>query len=360
MEKTVKISAWQLMTLLLVGRVAAALTYTGGSAGVAHGTDRMAALLLEAAFALLLFLPTLWYSRAAQGIGALEYAYVQFGKGGAVVAVLYSLYCLYIQSLDLMQFDHFAAAATSPELSRPVLCIVLVMAAFIAAFYGLEAVARTASVIALLMIAAIVFLTVCLLPDMKRLHFPPLFYGGVTPILTGALESLPRFLELGLIALLVPYVKGVGKGLSAGVLFSTAVVLVMQATLVGVLGDYNEMVTYPYYTAATLAQSSLIQRLDILVTAVWLAGIFVKMSLMAVIFLGCMRQAFGDKWKLLYVSAGGASVLAVGLLLGDRMLEAEYGFLWVISMSLLLLFAVALPVILLGANALRERRAKAE
>lgn len=360
MEKTVKISAWQLMTLLLVSRVAIALTYTGGSAGVAHGTDRMAVLLLEAAAALLLFLPTLWYSRAAQGIGALEYAYVQFGKGGAVVAVLYSLYCLYIQSLDLMQFDHFAAAATSPELPRVILCIVLVAAAFVAAFYGLEAVARTASVIALLMIAAIVFLMISLIPDMKLLHFPPLLYDGVAPVVTGVLENLPRFLELGLMALLVPYVKGVGKGLSAGVLLSAAVVLVMQTTVVGVLGDYGEMVTYPYYTAATLAQSSLIQRLDVLVTAIWLAGIFVKMSLLAVIFLGCMRQAFGDKWKLLYVAVGGAVVLTVGLLLGDRMLEAEHGFLWVISTTLLLLFTVALPVVLLCANALRERKAKAE
>ncbi|HIW73897.1 MAG TPA: spore germination protein [Firmicutes bacterium] len=356
MEKTVKISAWQLMALLLVGRIAVALTYTGGAAGVAHGTDRMASLLLEAALLLLLFLPTLWYSHAAKGLSTLEYAYVQFGRGGAVVAVLYALYCLYIQCLDLVQFEHFATTAMSQDIPHVTLCIALVAAAFVAAFYGLEAVARTAAVIAGLMLAAIVFLGLSLVPDMEALNFPPLFYDGFTPVLNGALENLPRFLELGVIALLTPYVKGVGKGYSFGVLLSAAVVLVMQATLVGVLGDYGEMVTYPYYTAVTIAHSSMLQRLDILVAAVWMAGLFVKMAFLAVLFLGCLRQAFGDKLKVLYVSLGGLAVLLVGLLLGDTLLAAEHDFLWLASTVLLLAFAAGLPLVLLGANALRVRR----
>ncbi|HIZ19730.1 MAG TPA: GerAB/ArcD/ProY family transporter [Firmicutes bacterium] len=356
MEKTVKISAWQLMSLLLVSRVAVALTYTGGAAGVAHGTDRMASLLLEAGLLLLLFLPTLWYIHAAKGISSLEYAYVQFGRGGAVVAVFYALYCLYIQSLDLIQFDHFASTAMSPDIPRVLLCIALVAAAFVAAFYGLEAVARTAAVIAFFMVLAIVFLGLSLIPDMKALNFPPLLYNGAAPVINGALENLPRFLELGVIALLVPYVKGVSRGYSFGILAAAALVLVMQVTLVGVLGDYSEMVTYPYYTAVTIVHSSMLQRLDILVAALWMAGIFVKMSFLAVLFLGCLRQAFGDKLKVLYVAAGGIAVLTVGLLFGDTLLAAEHGFLWLASTILLLLFAVALPVVLLAANAWRVRR----
>ena len=356
MEKTVKISAWQLMTLLLVGRITVALTYSGGSANVAHGTDRMASLLLEAGLLLLLFLPTLWYARAAQGIGSLEYAYVQFGKGGAVVAVLYALYCLYIQCLDLMQFDRFANTAMSPEVPRVLLCVALVAAVFVAAFYGLEAVARTASVIVFLMVAAIVFLAVSLIPDMKALNFPPLFYEGFTPVWTGALENLPRFLELGVIALLVPHVKGVGKGYVWGIVTAAAVLLAMQITLVGVLGDYGEMVMYPYYTAVTIAHSSIVQRLDILVAAIWMAGLFVKMSFLSVLFLGCLRQAFGDKLKVLYVLLGGIIVLTVGLLLGDTLLSVEHGYLWLASTVLMLAFAVILPIVLLCANALRVRR----
>ena len=358
MEKTVKISPWQLLSLILVSRIAVALTYTGGAAGVAHGTDRMVSLVLEAGLLLLLFLPTLWYIHAAKGIGSLEYAYVQFGRGGAVVAVLYALYCLYIQCLDLMQFDHFASTAMSPDIPRVVLCIALVAAAFVAAFYGLEAAARTAAVVVFLMTLVIVFLGLSLIPDMKALNFPPLFYDGVAPVIEGALENLPRFLELGVMALLVPYVKGMSRGYSAGILTAAAVVLVMQVTLVGVLGDYSEMVTYPYYTAVTIAHSSMLQRLDILVAAIWLAGIFVKMAFMAVLFLGCLRQAFGDKLKILYVALGGAVVLVVGLLLGDTLLEAEHGYLWLASTVLLLAFSVVLPIVLLGANAVRVKRRK--
>lgn len=360
-ENSVQISAWQLMALILLGRIVVAVTYTGGAAGVAHGTDRMAAILLEAAVILLLFLPTAIFARQGKGLGTLDYAYVQFGRiGGAAVAVLYAVYCLYIQILDLVQFENFASNSLSPQLPRVILSIALVSAAFIAAFYGLEAVARTAAIVVFFMVIAVVFLGLSLIPDMESINFPPLFYDGLGPVWKSVLENLPRFLELGVIGLLVPHVSkgGVGRGFSFGVLVSAAVVLLMQCTVVGVLGDYSEMVNFPYYTTVTLARSSILQRMDIIVTAVWVAGIFVKMALFSVLYLGCLRRAFGEKGKVVYVLAGGALVLTVGLMLGGRLIAAEHRMLWLFSTLLLLLLTVALPIVLLMANAIRERRAK--
>ena len=110
----------------------------------------------------------------------------------------------------------------------------------IAAFYGIQAIARSAAIIAVFVVATILLAALALLPRMELINFPPLLYDGGSPVLAGALEELPRSMELAVLGLLIPYVKGsLIKGSLWWIGIFTAVALVIQATVVGVLGDLD-------------------------------------------------------------------------------------------------------------------------
>ncbi len=353
-----QISTGQFVAVLLTSRLAVSLTFTPTLHQLSHGTDFLLSLLLQGGLLLLLLLPTMWFARRTGGISTLDYGFAAMGRvGGTGLAVFYGLVCLYVQTADLLRFSRFAASTLSPDMSRAVLCIVLMATAGVAAFYGVQAIARSAVVIAFFVVACILLSALALLPRMELINFPPLLYDGVSPVIAGALEELPRSMELAAVGLLIPYVKGsVAKGCLWWCAGFTAVALVIQATVVGVLGDFGTMELYPYYAAVTTAQVSVLQRLDIVATAVWCGALFLKTAFFGMLFVECLQKVIGLRWRPLVAAAGSAAVLTAGLLFGGRLpLQTEQVMLWYSSAVLLGLCAVGIPLLFLCLDARRRK-----
>lgn len=196
-----------------------------------------------------LLLPTWWFSRRSKGIGTVDYSLAVLGKGGRAVAVAYGFACLAVQFADLLRFSRFAASTLSPDMSSAILIVVLMLTAGIAAFYGIQAVARSAVILAFFVVLAIVLASLFLLPQMELINFPPLFYDGFSPVIAGALEELPRSLETAVLGLLLPYVRGsAAKGYLAWCGIFTAVALIIQATVAAcwaILGRWSNIPIIP-------------------------------------------------------------------------------------------------------------------
>ncbi len=358
MNNLPKISAAQLVALLLTSRLAVSLTFTPTVHQLSHGADFLLSLLLQGVLLLLLLLPTLWFARRTGGIGTLDYGFAALGRGGGTaVAVFYGLVCLYVQTADLLRFSRFAANVLSPDMSRAVLCVVLMATAGVAAFYGLQAIARSAVIIACFVVATIALAALALLPRMELINFPPLLYDGLPPVIAGALEELPRSMEIVAAGLLIPHVKsGFARGCVWWCTAFTAVALVIQTTVVGVLGDFGQMELYPYYTAITTAQISVLQRLDIVATAIWCGALFLKTAFFGMLFVECLQKVVGSRWRPVVATAGAAVALTAGLVLGGKLpLQTEQVILWYTSAVLLGLCALVLPLLFLLREALRRR-----
>lgn len=358
MTKVSQISAGQLTALLLTGRLAVSMSFAPTVHQVSNGTDFFLSALLHGILILLCIWPVLWFGKRSGGAGTLDLAYILWGKGGGTaVASGYALLCLLIQIMDLLRFHQFVSTVLSPGLSRVVLCASLVAVAFGAAFYGIQAVGRAASIVFFAVVIAIIGIALALLPEMEWIHFPPFLYEGMSPVLYGALEELPRTLEIALLGLALPYVAGKNGMTKTGVMFAVGIVLLsslIQATVVGVLGDFSGMVLFPYYTAVTAAQVSVLQRLDIVATVVWLGALLIKTSFISVLYLHCVGRMLGDKARLPAAVIGGVAVTAAGLLLGGLILQQERWLIWIVSVVLLIIFAILLPMVLVATG--RRRR----
>ena len=357
MNKDTQISVGQMVAVLLISRLVVSMVFAPTAHQLSHGTDFLLSIVLHALLLLLLFLPSWWFGRRTGSGSTIDYAYILFGKGGTVLTALYALLCLFIQVSDLTRFHHFVSTTLSPDMSTAALCAALMAAAFIAAFYGLQAIARAATLVAVVVIASILLVGLALLPQMDTAFFPPTLYDGAGPVAAGALEELPRTMELAVIGMLFPYVK---KSMTKSILCWSGLLAVMMAiiqlTVVGCLGDFSEMVMFPYYTAVTAAKVSVLQRMDILATAVWMAALFLKEAFFAMLFMSCMQRLLGGRWNALYALGGGGVALAAGLLLGGSALQVERSVMVLISAVLLGVFAVVVPLFLLAADALKKRR----
>ena len=130
----------------------------------------------------------------------------------------------------------------------------------------------------------------------------------------GALYELPRSIEVAVVGMLLPYVRGSSsKGYAVWTTVLAGVLVLMQATITGVLGDFAAQVRFPYYTAVTAADVGIIQRMDLIAVAVWLVVLFVKMAFYSMLYMSCAQRIFGKNRKPLYAVAGGGTVFVTGL-----------------------------------------------
>ena len=321
MNKASRISGSQCVALLLASRLSNCLLLTPDSIGDVNLIDSLLATLLSGVLLFLLFLPTLLVLRRYRNRGLIDLAYLH-GRGvGRAVCVAYLLLSLFILCLDIVQFYDFAEKSMRTGFSVTALTVAIVGVAFIAAFYGIQALGRTALLVAAFSAVCLVVFSGVLVTEMHTLHFSPAVGSGPAAILRRAVMELPRTAEVVAIGMLYPYISGSRAGVAAG--FSGLTVLftaLVGVTAMGVLGDFSAQVAYPYYTAVTAVQFGVFQRMDIFVTAVWLSTFFVRLTLFCTLFLGVTGRLFGRRARV------PAAVISTGLLAGFTLLVGN-GFL---------------------------------
>ena len=74
--------------------------------------------------------------------------------------------------------------------------------------------------------------------------------------------------------------------------------------------------------------------------------------------MSCVQRIGGERFKLLYALGGGLLVLIPGLLLGNSPLLEERAAIWGISVGIIAVMAVLLPLVLIAADAVRNKRLK--
>ncbi len=357
MKAVSKISRGQLIALLLASRLSNCLLFTSDSFEQFTLTDCLLSMLLDGIFLFLLFVPTLFVLRKGQ-LGTATAAY-RISKGfGKTVDGAYMLLSLFILGLDIVQFSDFASKTMKAGFSVPVLTVAFIVACLLASFYGIQALSRSSTVVAVFSILCLAVFVIALIPQMQWVNFPPERSGESSRILTKAIADLPRTAEVTAIGLLYPYVKGSRTGACAGFagatsFFSAAV----SVTAVAVLGDFSSMTFYPYYAAVTAAQVGVFQRLDILVTAVWLGTFFVRFTLFCMLLLDCARRFFSKKAGVPTAVVSFGILTALAFLIQGGSYSGEWQLVTHIYWWMLGVFCVVLPVLLwiIGRRKLHEK-----
>lgn len=341
MNKHARISGLQLTALLFAARLSNCLLLT--PTAPLNLTDRLLSIALSGVLLFLLFVPTILLLRRSGG-SVVDAAYRRSRLLGRSVCGWYVAVCLFILCLDLVQFYDFAEKAMNSRFSVGWLTVSLVAVAFAAAFYGIEALARTAQSVALFSAVCLAVFALALLPEMRAFHFPPTAHSGVGSILRAAVEELPRTAETVSVGLLYSHVdRGHARALGAFSALTSLFTALVVTTSLGVLGDFASVTAYPYYTAVSAAQIGVFQRLDSVVTAVWLATFFVRVTLFCSLLLRLVGRTLGKRARPLAALAG--TLLLSGFTLLIRAVR-DWSFITAVYVGVLAVCCLLLPAVL--------------
>lgn len=285
-----KISMWQLVLLLTVSRVFCALNGvllgTGGGYGVAY----LIAIPLSALMQFILLLPVLYFSQK-QGESIVETGYSLWGKGGRALAFLLGGYFLLQAVLTVFSAEQFMVNAIYPQSSPAFFILTLVGACCYAAYLKLPSIARSGTIVFIVLICSVAFAFLGNLGQINLIFVRPLGTEGFGEVLRIAVSLTARSPEIWLFAVLTPYLSEDGhrkRGVFYYLLFSSLLLEIAVFLISAVLGVLGEGEAFPFYTVGTLAKISILQRLDAVHMSVWIFVSFIRTG----IFLWAAAELF--------------------------------------------------------------------
>lgn len=357
-EKKVTISVAQLFVLLFISRTIVNITYSLYIADTSQMWDNLISTVISFFLTLLMVVPVYLLYKRDKPHSILDQGYMAFKKFGAAIAILYALYFIWVLCYTLSLFDLFVTDLMNPKISSAVLSFGVIIASIYGAYKGIEALGRTSGLILIAVLAAFVFLVCALTPQIDPLNYKPLFYDGASGTVNGVLLMLARNSCIPALAILLPFAKGnVKKGIGwwcTAIYGSSALVIFL---VVGVLGDYLSTQPFPVYSATSVAQIGVFQRMDAVFLGVWTAGIFIKCALFLYLVSLCVKKMWGEKAARISIIVTGAAVLLMTY--GITASNALMGILFNnnVLLALTLITAVAVPLIVLFAGRKRRKRA---
>ncbi len=211
-----------------------------------------------------------------------QYSEHIMGKFAAkILAIIFLFFHLFLNGIVLRQYAEFIANFFP---KTPILVVIasLVLVSASVAYGGLEVLARVTQTFFPLFVFPFLIMGFLLLPDMKVQNILPIMGNGILPSLKGAIAVQSWLGDFLYISFFLPFLTNPEKGRKWGIISIVTVVLTMVFTnliTIFVLDGVIKGQIYPVMNVARyISLGQFFEHLESIVMAIWVTGIFLKIS----------------------------------------------------------------------------------
>ncbi|HLR61368.1 MAG TPA: endospore germination permease [Lentibacillus sp.] len=278
---------------------------------------------------------------------------------GKVIGFVFIFFLAHICGVILREYGEFVKGNF---LDTTPMIVILGSIAFVCALAvrgGLEVIARSAQIFVPVVTVLFIFVLLLLSPELNPANMLPVFEKGLMPSLRGAVVPAGWYLEFFMISFLLPFLRDRKKAVKWSAVTVIAVLITMVITnmvTLFVFGSLTPKFTYPVMEAARyISIAEFIQHMESVVMAIWVGGIFVKISVFfyAAVLSTAQWLNLSDYRPLVFPIA--LIVTVLGHWSASNLQELEI-FLSETFPFYSFIFLAVIPVILLLAAAIRGKR----
>ena len=274
-----------------------------------------------------------------------------------VVAVFYGVVYFVDALMTASRFDLFASSELFPGTEMTYFIIGLVAVCVALAFCGLGALGRASTIFTLVVISATAFASVALSKELDFLNFTPLFENGVGKFFYDSLNFTLQASEIGVIVIFYPEIKGNLK--KHYILWSVLSAISFSFILffvTGTLGAFADTQLFPTYSAVSLAEFGLFERLDALETAIWILCVVTKLTLYIMAIVKCICFAFSKLSEKIVSISVGVIISFVLIFISGNVMNFRFISFNPLVMGVYIIPVIVLPIILLIYGLMKRRK----
>ncbi len=322
MKLTPEITPFQFYTVLFLSRVFAMVTYVAGVRESLSSTDEVIAAVVTGFFLLLTSLPVVFFLRSDNRSSLITRASCISALFSKVLCVIYLISYLYFGIITSVRFGIFTGSVMFPDTDVVFFIVMMLAASSYIALKGIECIGRSSVIILIPVVGALVFVFATQSENFDLLNFTHPFTDSIKDIASSGFYSASRTGELAFPVLLAPFVKKQkGRHIFSWIFTVTAVITVTEIILTGVLGRFGSTQLFSMHSLSVLAQIGFIERLDAIITCMWLLCAAVKISITIFLCRTLLTSLFGKKRNVLYTLLSAVVIFAGSLPLSDNLIS---------------------------------------
>lgn len=312
MELTPKITSFQFYTILFLSRVFAMVTYIAGFREQLSATDEVIMTLIMGVFLLLTAIPTAIFLKQDNKSSIITRASCVSPAFSKILCVIFFIQSLYFGIITSVRFGIFTGSVMFPDINIIFFIFVMLASSSYIAYKGIEALGRSAVIILIPVFIALIFVFATQSKQFDLLNFTSPFSSDIGNMLSSGLYTCARTGELAFVTLLTPYVNNQkNKHLFRWIFAIVITVLVTEILISGVLGNFAGTQLFSMYTMSVLAEFGFIERLDAIITCMWLLCAAVKIAITIFLCETLLSSFFGKRKQILFIAIS-ASVIFLG------------------------------------------------
>ncbi|MGI5840565.1 MAG: GerAB/ArcD/ProY family transporter [bacterium] len=354
-----KLTSFQVFSVLAVALISIVGFDLPGTVGAAAGADGWLSLLLTGALTAAGVLIVINLGLRFPGRTHYSFGRLLLGRYlGTALTFAYVVYDVVLVSIVLRIYLDVSIYATLRQTPSGLIVFIMLALTVYTVLQGLLPIARL-SEITVLLISVLGLTLTGQLRYTEAMVFLPVGSGGVGRILSGIIPSLPSFLGLHLLFVLLPRIhdlKSVKKTALAGVVFAAAYNTSIFLAVVGFYGiERTLMFEWPALNYVRTTSLPFVERVDIPILTIWMAVALVSSYMYFYLALTGLAETFGPRCKPF------ASVILAGVSYG--LVTQMKNLIDIDSLTQLLVFTgiildFILPAVLLALAAWRRKGVK--
>lgn len=352
-----KINTAQIFSVLFLCRIISLFTFMLPSTSYLPSGDRILTVLPVAFFEILYSAVAVYTLKKNRNKGLIDAAQRISPALGKIIAVLFTLCFIWFAGIGTARFELFISTVMFPNSKLLVMIIFLLLASLFAASKGIEAIGRASFILLWILGLSIVFILLSVTGDFRITNLQPILTEGISPLISFSFYVSVRAAEILTLHIAAPFINGsIRKLVISWVISFAAVSAVILTVLSGVTGEYGNDQIFPLYTLTVIAKFGIFERLDDILTGVWVLCCFIQVSYLLCLSVTALKQGFGKTEKIPLASLCAAGIFTVYFFTSKTVTvfsETVSSRIWDIVFIAVM---IAVPLIITAVNNLKERR----
>lgn len=346
MDRLSKISSAQFFSLLLLSRLLSTLTFMPVFHSDVRTSDYIISMAIGSILVIIFCIPVFMLFNKSRENGLINTSFNISPVFSKIISVLYAAFFVFYAFTTLARTELFVSTIVFPDTETTFFVLVAIAAACYAASLGFEALGRAGSVSLFLFCASFAFILITMSDKIKVNNLSPVFYDGIFPVAEVSWSFIIRTIEPAMMLILLPRVTGnVKKGFSVWIaallVINTAIFFFLMTTL----GECSLLQMFPVHAMATLSEFSVLERLDVLLTGVWIISAFIKVSFTIFIASDLLSTSFKKEYNHYYIVAIGVVLAVLMYFTSISILSFQITISFIIRTVVFAAFVVVIPLI---------------
>ncbi len=357
-----RISTTQLTLMMISQVIATAVIFLPGISAKEAKESAWISALVAAGVGILIAVTVVNLTLRYPGKTIVQYAPEIIGRiPGRILGILYAWWFLHLNAIVIREFAEFLVTAIMTDTPIMVFIIAIVVVSTYAVNSGLEVVARSNEFLMPFTIGSIVMIVLLVTKDMRFIHLLPVLEKGWGPIFKGAYSPASWMGETVAMAMLLPYLNNPRQGYKAVITALVIVGILLGISAVAGVAVFGAeelgRMEFPVFNLARYIRiAAFLERIDAVVMALWVTGVYMKVTVIYYCGILCTAQAFNLKryQPILLPYAILLGVLTV--LLYENVIELVNSLAKVYPPYAISTFQFGIPLFLLVVSVIRGRR----